>query len=160
MNKMVKNTIIFVGGVVVGSVACGTKLIKFAVEDQDIREGIVNKISKVLDKHLFGDSKKRTRKVSYQTYYNNRYRDDITPFRYDDILFETRTEAEKVLSDMKGVIIDYGCVTVADYYDLTGNQAPFGSGKLGWKTLKDAKIRLHGNLRDYVIELPKPVSFK
>ena len=37
---------------------------------------------------------------------------------YDDILFDTRGDAEAVLDAMNDIISQYGTVSVSDFYDL------------------------------------------
>ena len=77
-----------------------------------------------------GNSRNRSgSKVSYRSYYDDRrdYRDDRDDrdrynsgrrFDYDDIIFETRVDAERVREQMNDAIKRYGFVTIADMYDM------------------------------------------
>lgn len=92
-------------------------------------------------------------------------RDDIDDRRYiskavrsrhdfDEIILETRGEAEDVLSHIVDIIDDYGVASVADYYDLLGVEGNFTDNKYGWTNVSDAYIT---RTRDgYSIRLPRP----
>jgi hypothetical protein len=72
---------------------------------------------------------------------------------FDEILLETRGEAEQVLSHLVDLTIDYGQATVADLYDLVGIEDAYPDRKWGWKNLRGASIsRSRGA---YVINLPR-----
>ena len=110
-----------------------------------------------------------TSKVSYRKYYDeprstDRYRQaDTRPrtrFDHEDIVFESRGEAEAVLVQMGEVIDIYGFVTVADMYDLAGLTEPYTANKYGWTNIRSAEIvRINGG--GYVIKLPKasPIDY-
>jgi hypothetical protein len=73
-----------------------------------------------------------------------------------EYIFETRAEAENVLSDMEELIHDYGFVTVADFKNICGCESNFKDVKKVWTNLKDVIImRVHTG---YAITLPKPQS--
>lgn len=121
-----------------------------------IRDGI--------DMLLYGESGRRkdgrdsSDYVSYSRYYDRK--DDRrseprarTRFDYNDIIFETRGDAERVRSQMMDIIDTYGFVTVADLYDLSDLDAPYTSNKYGWTSLRSAES-VRG--RDgYLLKLPK-----
>jgi hypothetical protein len=68
-----------------------------------------------------------------------------------------KREAELILYYMKEILLTYGCVTVADYYDLLGSKIVIDSDDtFGWRSLDDAKIKRKGFFK-YVIVLPDPV---
>lgn len=97
--------------------------------------------------------------ISYGDRYGRREERNVSAakprFDYNDILFETRGEAEAVLRAMWGSIDDYGYVTIADMYDFADLTAPpFTSVKYGWKDLTDAHIvRTFDGA--YMIKLPR-----
>ena len=120
---------------------------------------------------LFGERRgSRTRReggrsyTSYGSYYSDRDRDrdrdrrSISPVSrarhdFDEIVLETRGEAEEVLSHLVDLTIDYGMATVADLYDLVGITSQFTDNKFGWTDLRDASVsRVRGG---YLINLPK-----
>lgn len=75
-------------------------------------------------------------------------------FSYDDILFESRGEAEACRMQMCEVIDTYGFVTVADMYDMADLTAPYTSNKYGWTNISSADVvRARGG--GYVLKLPK-----
>jgi hypothetical protein len=72
---------------------------------------------------------------------------------FDDIILETRGEAEEVLSQLVDLIEDYGMASVADLYELVGITGNFTDNKYGWTKLNDASV---SRVRDgYLIDLPR-----
>ena len=111
---------------------------------------------------IFGTGKKRSSSssnyISYRDYSrrDDRVRDSRSSsrFNYDDLIFETRGEAEAVRDQMDAMIERYGFVTIADMYDMADLSAPYTSNKYGWTNLRNADIVRMG--RDgYVIKLPR-----
>lgn len=124
---------------------------------------------------LFGDRRGRnTRReggrsfTSYGSYYRSTDRDrdrdrdrvgrDISKVGrarhdFDEIILETRGEAEEVLSHLVDLIIDYNQATVADLYGLVGISENFTDNKYGWTDLRSASVtRVRGG---YLINLPR-----
>ena len=107
-------------------------------------------------------SGKRSSKSAYVAYdrfsdrRDDRYRSEPRArFDYNDIIFETRGEAEIVRSQMDEVIDRYGFVTVADMYDLAGLTEPYTANKYGWTSIRSAEVV---RARDgYVLKLPRAV---
>lgn len=107
--------------------------------------------------------RKTTSKVSYNRYYDDRRddrRDDRprakTRFDFDEIVFDSRAEAEAVRRQMIDTIQEYGVVTVADMYDMAELTQPFTSNRYGWYDIRGAEtVRLRDG--GYVIKLPKIV---
>lgn len=108
-----------------------------------------------------GRSKKdyRSGKVSYRDYYDQGDRGRASEprvrnaYNYDDIILETRGEAEDVLARMDELMDAYGVVTVADLYDLVGITGNYTDYKYGWSNLRNAKVV---RVREgYILELPK-----
>jgi hypothetical protein len=74
---------------------------------------------------------------------------------FDDIVLESRGEAEEVLSCLADLTIDYGQASVSDLYDLVGVTGNFTDNKYGWVDLGGASA---SRTRDgYVLNLPKPI---
>jgi len=120
---------------------------------------------------LFGEKRGRnTRRegnrsfTSYGSYYRPTGRDRDSKDRdisrvgrarhnFDEIVLETRGEAEEVLSHLVDLIIDYNQATVADLYDLVGINGDFTDNKYGWTDLRNASVsRVRGG---YLINLPR-----
>ena len=134
--------------------------------------GIKNAMADVVSIMLFGEAgrvggrKGGGSKVSYQRYYDDKRedrRDYGRPrvsggFEYDDIIFETRADAELVLDQLESVISSYGIASVADLYDLAGITPPRGytTNKYGWTDIRTAKV---ARVRDgYILQLPRAVQ--
>ena len=99
-------------------------------------------------------------KISYRKYYDDRDRRDSgnvsrtrTGYDYDDIILESRGEAEDVLERMDELIATYQVVSVADFYDLVGVSGNYTDNKYGWTDIRNASVI---RVRDgYMIKLPK-----
>lgn len=114
-----------------------------------------------------GAGKKKTigSNVSYRQFYDRSGDDRRTlstsssRFEYDDLIFDSRGEAEAVLNQMDVIIDTYGFVSVADLYDLADLSAPYTSNKYGWTNVSTADV---ARLRDggYVIKLPRAMPIK
>lgn len=101
--------------------------------------------------------------VSYRDYYSTKERKPTQVVRsvytFDDILLETRADAEDVLDRMIENVEQYGSVSVADMYDMVGITGNFTDNKYGWYDLRSAHIE---RTREgcYVIRLPKVLPLK
>jgi len=72
---------------------------------------------------------------------------------FDEIVLETRGEAEDVLAHLVDLTIDYGMASVADLYDLVGITSNFTDNKFGWTDLRSAGV---SRVRDgYLLNLPR-----
>lgn len=132
-----------------------------------IKKAISDIVTDGIDIILYGESKRGNRrstadKVSYRNYYD---RDNAgsarggssvgSRYSYDDIVLNTRGEAEDVLDRMFELMDSYGLVRVADLYDLVGITGSFTDNKYGWTNLKDACVI---RARDgYMIKLPRAI---
>lgn len=73
---------------------------------------------------------------------------------FDEIVLETRQEAEDVIDRLFAILDKYGSVTVSDLYDLVGIQATHTDQKWGWEELRGAGVgRTRGG---YLLDLPDP----
>jgi hypothetical protein len=78
-----------------------------------------------------------------------------TGFAYEDIVVNTRAEAEEVLTRLDEAIEAYGMVSIADLYDLVGITSDYTDQKYGWKNLRSAEAqRVTGG---YWLKLPKAI---
>lgn len=80
-------------------------------------------------------------------------------FDFDDILFETRTDAESVLEGLIDVLDQTGAVTVYDLYTLAGvKDRSWTAQEWGWTNLAHSSIeRIRGG---YVLNLPEPEDIR
>lgn len=87
-----------------------------------------------------------------ERYSSSRNRDK---FDFEDIILDSRGEAEKVLWNMDDCIERYGVVSVGDYYDLVGIAGDYTDHKYGWADLRNAQVM---RVRDgFLIKLPRPM---
>ena len=115
---------------------------------------------------LFGTTGSRNKKdngphVSYAKFYEkdrDRRSSDApratSRFDFDNLVFESRGEAEAVLDEMNNVIGTYGFVSVADLYDMAGlSNPPYTSNKFGWTNISSAEaVRVSDG---YILKLSK-----
>lgn len=74
----------------------------------------------------------------------------------DDIILESRGDAEEVLSCMHDILDDYKMVSVADLYDLIGRSTIFTQNNIGWYDLNGARIE---RVREgFLLKMPRPVN--
>lgn len=130
-----------------------------------IKKAISDIVTDGIDMILYGGKgsgrkDRNTNKVSYRNYYDDK-RDDHRDnsyrarnrFDYEDLIFDSRGEAEAVREQMVEIIDRYGFVTVADMYDMADIPAPYTSSKYGWTNIRTAEaVRVRDG---YVLKLPK-----
>lgn len=74
----------------------------------------------------------------------------------DDFIFETRDDANKILSSMSDILSVYNVVTVTDLYDLCKLKSHYTYNNYGWNDLSTAGVTL---TRDgYLLNLPTPYA--
>lgn len=130
-----------------------------------IKKAVSDIVTNGIDMILYGETghtKKNSTasKVSYRSYYDkaNDRRDynasgTKTGYSYDDIILDSRGEAEDVLSRMDELVATYGLVSVADLYDLVGITGNYTDNKYGWTDIRSAQpIRVRDG---YMLKLPK-----
>ena len=134
-----------------------------------VKKAISDIVTTGIDMILYGEagrSKKNgtASKVSYRNYYDqgaDRVRAGSAGNRrntpdYDDILFDTRGDAEAVLDAMNDIISQYGTVSVSDFYDLA--RVPndnFTMNRYGWTNIGGATAVW---VRDgYILKLPRAI---
>ena len=136
-----------------------------------IKKGFYDLIVNSLDITLFGgrgqNGKRSTAdKVSYRDYNSMSRRDDrdgrsrtTSGYSYDDIILETRGEAEAVLSRLDEIMEEYQIVRVADLYDLVGVTGEHTDNKYGWTNIRNAEIE---RVRDggYRIKMPRALPIR
>ena len=145
----------------------------FDVIVPSIKKALYDLVVGALDMTLFGgrgggsnDKRSISDKISYKDYNsiskkNERsYGNTVTTsgYSYDDIVLETRGEAESVLSRMDEIIDEYDEVRVADLYDLVGITGDYTDNKYGWTNISNARVV---RTRDgYKIEMPRALPLK
>ena len=76
------------------------------------------------------------------------------PYAYSEVAFRSRAEAEEVLDAMEEALDRYKIVTVADLYELSGEEPEPTDFQYGWTSIKAARVeKISGGA--FVISLPK-----
>ena len=131
-----------------------------------MKKALSDIVTNGIDMILYGESGVTKRKspgsrVSYTNYYDRRDRDRygyddrrvIAGYDFNDVILDSRWEAEDVLSRMDELIDNYGIVSVADFYDLCGITGSYTDNKYGWTDIRSAQVV---RVRDgYKIKLPR-----
>lgn len=99
--------------------------------------------------------------VSYNNYSNkNKQKNQSTnyssaySFTYDDIVFDSRGEAEFVLQQMRDNLLESDVVSVGDLYDLSGLKHSYTFYDYGWESLDRATVvRIYDG---YLLKMPAP----
>ena len=132
-----------------------------------VKKAICDIVKNGVDMILYGESGRSNRRPSEYVSYDRRYLDRGDSrfynadrarigYSYNDIILETRGEAEDVLARMDELIEIYGMVSVADLYDLVGITGNYTDNKYGWTNIRNAEP-VH--VRDgYMLRLPKVTS--
>jgi len=151
-----KSFIVDIGGTFVNHLVVDIILPQFKLFIHDTLSDTVDSI--------FGSGKKNAKYVSYNKYSSNtssareRDRDYTKAYRsrslqYDEIIYETRAEAQKVLTMLRDDIEETGVATVSDLFDHSRLRGPATGPDYGWTNLDNAYVSRDG--ADYIINLPK-----
>lgn len=76
---------------------------------------------------------------------------------FDEIILETRMEAEEVIERMAEYVERYDQASVSDLYQLVGVTGSFADEKWGWKDLRAASVTRVRN-GGYLLDLPRPIE--
>lgn len=130
-----------------------------------IKKAVLDIVTDGINMILYGDAGRGGRrsnadKVSYRNYYDRGYssntrdtRPSTTKYSYDDVVLNSRGEAQEVLMRMEEIIDVYGVVSVADFYEMVGVPGDYTDNKYGWVNLNSADVV---RVRDgYLIKLPR-----
>lgn len=155
----------------------------FEIVIPSIKDLIVDAGKDALERAFFGTTTPRSRSSrsgSSYTYgnrssYSDKYRgrnferdqedrEDRRPSRrertrgnFEEVILETRGDAEEALDAMRAAIEQFSSVSVADLYDLVDITSDYMDRAWGWEDLEDAKvIRLRSDL--YALDLPPAIK--
>ncbi len=130
------------------------------------KDMIIDAFSQGIQRIFYGDSRSRRpdsrtvhtsyNKVSKPSGYESRRgmsHQSRANHDFNDILLESRAEAEEVLDRLRDLIREYNEAKVADLYDLVGITGSFTDDRWGWTDLRSARVRpIQGG---YLLELPR-----
>jgi hypothetical protein len=74
---------------------------------------------------------------------------------FDEIILDSRGEAEQVIDVLIDIVNEYGQATVADLYELVGITSAYTDPKYGWTSMQGAGVQ-HIRGGQYLLNLPKP----
>lgn len=126
-------------------------------------------VTKAIDTILWGEDGKPSRSSSitpsYRSFYDNRPVASSTTvatrraYAFDDIILNSRYDAEHVLDSMIDIVKKYGAVSVADMYDLVGVAGNYTDNKYGWTDLRPELVRIERERNGgYILKLPTAVA--
>lgn len=139
-----------------------------------VKEMLVEAMSSGFERLIYGDSRPRRGapmgplgQISYNRMSASRRPDDRPPLpprmsrqararhAFDEIVIQSRQEAEEVLDRLYDLVSRYDSATLADLYELTGLESSHVDHKWGWSDLHGSAIgRVRGG--GYLLDLPEP----
>ena len=135
---------------------------KYIVEDvliPTIKKTITDVVKNSIDMFFYGEVSRSNRsnssRISYSSYYDRdrEPRSRRNSLLIDDIVLESRAEAEEVLDRLDEMIDEFGMASVLNLYDLIGVTAPFTADKYGWTDIRNATaVRVRDG---YLLKLPR-----
>ena len=140
---------------------------KYIVEDvliPTIKKTITDVVKNSIDMFFYGEVSRSNRsnssRISYSSYYDRdrepRSRSRRNSLLIDDIVLESRAEAEEVLDRLDEMIEEFGMASVLNLYDLIGVTAPFTADKYGWTDIRNATaVRVRDG---YLLKLPRVMA--
>ena len=139
------------------------------------RDMVSETVSSYIDRLIYGDRSRRrgatpppsgpTGHIQYNRPYTSRPPWSASPQRalsrearakhdFDEIVLQTRIEAETVIDRLYDVVNKYEEATVADLYELVGLSSTHTDHKWGWTDIRGAGVQ---RVRDgYLLDLPNP----
>ena len=129
----------------------------------NIAESIGNTIDSSIQMMIFGDVKRSPSnrigdRVSYNQYSNRKAAPAPTmsaAYSCDDLSYETRGDAEAVLTSMREHLNQYPFVTVAQMYEFSGlTMQNYTANNYGWTDLSGVSVKRSFD-GDYIIDLPR-----
>ena len=131
-----KSIIILSGGIIAGYIL-GTKIANYKTA-VSVNEGMVE-----LRKQLVEEFARK--KPSYS---------NCRQHNFEDVIFETKVNAEEVLNELSEILSNHGSVSVGDFLNLAGIYHGYLDTKHGWTCLNGAYIM---RCREgYSLNLPDP----
>lgn len=126
-----------------------------------VEDIVCNSIHMLFGRPTNSEKKSTAARVSYRDCYGDDRKRYSQPratrsYSYDDIVFETRGDAEEVLYRMEELLDRFEVVSVADLFDMAGISCNYTDNKYGWTNLGGAKVERVSD--GYVIRLPRATT--
>lgn len=137
-----KNLIIFWVGVAGGFIGGSVFVVNKMLSSERMRKAFVGIVADATEKTLFGEGYTRPRQRSSVSYnYDPRRKNSNHQHCFEDIVFDTRGDAEAVLEAMNDIINKYGIVSISDYCDLCSCLSDdYNTTKYGWSNVNTAMV--------------------
>lgn len=133
-----------------------------------MKETFADVFTQGVERMIFGESRPGSRgrgrgHTNYQRYSSGGRREEPRPqlsrraratHDFDEIILNTRVEAEEVIDQLFELADRYNEATVADLYDLVGITGNYTDQKYGWTDLRGAGVTHVRN--GYLLDLPRP----
>lgn len=140
------------------------------------KDMVADAVSQGVERMIFGEARSRPRRGSGPPSGRNGYVSynrigGVTPNRrdegrsisrrarashdFDEIILDTRPEAEEVMDRLFDMVSQYGEATVKDLYELVGISPTYTDDKWGWTDLQGLKCERLRN-GGYLLDLPRP----
>lgn len=143
-----------------------------------VKDTLSDAVSMGVERMLFGDSRSSSSRrksagssgygyTNYSSYSKggSRYQSKDEPrqmsrraragHNFDEIILETRAEAETVIERLDDLCDSYGQASVSDLYELVGIVGDYTDEKYGWQDMRGADVTRAG--RDgFLLNLPRP----
>lgn len=137
-----------------------------------LKKALYDLITKGTGMFIYGDSRgsktepRTGDSVSYRNYSDysrtsRPYASTARPvggYSYEDLVFESFDEADKVLSQLDAIMQEYHVVSVAELYESAGMAANYTDHYYGWTDIHTANIVPDKD--GWVIRMPKATSIK
>lgn len=161
---------------IAGTAKSASQYVVMEVLLPNARDTISELVSSYTDRILYGDRSRRrggatppqsgpTGNIQYNRPYASRApwapastralsREARAKHNFDELVLQTRVEAEDVIDRLYDVVSRYESASVADLYELVGLSATHTDYKWGWTDLRGAGVQ---RVRDgYLLDLPNP----
>lgn len=103
----------------------------------------------------FSDDRRSTRKDEGRGSISRRAR---SQHDFDEIILDSRAEAEAVLDNLYELVSRFDAATVADLYELVGiSGSGYTDSSWGWTSLRGSEARRVRN-GGYLLDLPRPIQ--
>jgi len=139
-----------------------------------LKDMVADAGSQGLERLIFGETRVRGRRPGQSGYVNySRFSASRTPEReprremtrrgrsthdFDEIVLDSRGEAEEVIDRLFDLVSQYDQVTVADLYDLVGITGNYTDERWGWTDIRGAQV-VHTR-SGYLLDLPRAEPLK
>lgn len=115
-----------------------------------------------------GSAPKRSdgRRSGYGDYYGRERSTSVSdrkvdgPFNYEEVLCDTKKEAEDILDEAQEILDRYDVISINDLYKAAKLElGPYTYGDYGWDSLRDVKLRPTFD-GQYIIRMPRPMNLR